>query len=113
MNQRSYLMVVEVEKATSGFRAKFEKLPCDSNYIMNHTAGVFLIDADRRFTEIIDFHEERRFASRKSAVSCPEIKELSHAETDPPIPAAVRRVTWCRGGPSAARRIEFRANIEF
>lgn len=55
----------EVEKAASGFRAKFEKLPRDGDYTMNHTAGVFLFDADGRFTSIIDFHEDRRFAVPK------------------------------------------------
>ena len=55
----------EVEKAASGFRAKFEKLPRDGDYTINHTAGVFLFDADGRFTSIIDFHEDRRFAVPK------------------------------------------------
>lgn len=55
----------EVEKAATGFRAKFEKLPRDGGYTMNHTAGVFLFDADGRFTSIIDFHEDRRFAVPK------------------------------------------------
>lgn len=55
----------EVEKAVTGFRAKFQKLPRDGDYTMNHTAGVFLFDADGRFTTIIDFHEDRRFAVPK------------------------------------------------
>lgn len=55
----------EVEKAADGFRAKFEKLPRDGDYTMNHTAGVFLFDAGGRFTSIIDFHEDRRFAVPK------------------------------------------------
>ena len=55
----------EVEKAASGFRAKFEKLPREGDYTMNHTAGVFLFDSDGRFTTIIDFHEDRRFAIPK------------------------------------------------
>ncbi|NHB78508.1 SCO family protein [Rhodobacter calidifons] len=55
----------EVEKAAAGFRAKFEKLPRDGDYTMNHTAGVFLFHADGRFASIIDFHEDRRFALPK------------------------------------------------
>ena len=55
----------EVERAAAGFRAKFEKLPRDGDYTMNHTAGVFLFNADGRFTTIIDFHEDRRFAVPK------------------------------------------------
>lgn len=54
--------LAEVEKATAGFRAKFEKLPRDGDYTMNHTAGVFLFYPDGRFASIIDFHEDRRFA---------------------------------------------------
>jgi protein SCO1/2 len=55
----------EVEKAAAGFRAKFEKLPRDEDYTMNHTAGVFLFHGDGRFASIIDFHEDRRFALPK------------------------------------------------
>ncbi|WP_288997930.1 SCO family protein [uncultured Gemmobacter sp.] len=61
----------EIEKAASGFRAKFEKLPRDGDYTMNHTAGVFLFDADGLFTSIIDFHEDRRFAIPKIRRSLP------------------------------------------
>ena len=55
----------EVEKAAADFRATFEKLPRDGDYTMNHTAGVFLFDANGRFASIIDFHEDRRFALPK------------------------------------------------
>lgn len=55
----------DVEKAAADFRAKFEKLPRDGDYKMNHTAGVFLFSADGRFASIIDFHEDRRFALPK------------------------------------------------
>lgn len=55
----------EVEKVATGFRAKFGKRPRDGDYTMNHTAGVFLFDADGRFVSIIDFHEDRRFAVPK------------------------------------------------
>ena len=55
----------ELEKADADFRARFEKLPKDGDYTMNHTAGVFLYAADGRFTSIIDFHEDRRFVLPK------------------------------------------------
>jgi protein SCO1/2 len=55
----------EVEKVAAGFRAKFEKLPRDGDYTMNHTAGVFLFHADGRFASIIDFHEDPQFALPK------------------------------------------------
>jgi protein SCO1/2 len=32
----------EVERAAAGFRARFEKVPRDGDYTMDHTAGVFL-----------------------------------------------------------------------
>lgn len=58
--------VAEVERAVAGFRARFEKVPRDGgDYTMNHTAGVFLFDADGRFASIIDYHEDRRFALPK------------------------------------------------
>ena len=55
----------EVQKVAADFRARFEKLPRDGDYTMNHTAGVFLHRADGRFASIIDFHEDRRFAIPK------------------------------------------------
>ena len=56
----------EVARALEGFRASAERLPAeDGGYTMNHTAGVFLFDADGRFANIIDFHEDRAFALPK------------------------------------------------
>jgi len=55
----------EIEKVAADFRARFEKLPKDGDYTMNHTAGVFLFHDDGRFASIIDFHEDRRFALPK------------------------------------------------
>lgn len=57
--------LAEVERAVAGFRAKFEKVPRDGSYTMNHTSGVFLFRADGRFASIIDYHEDRRFALPK------------------------------------------------
>jgi len=55
----------EITRAADGLRARFEKVPRDGDYTMNHTAGVFLFRADGRFASIIDYHEDRRFALPK------------------------------------------------
>ena len=55
----------EIERAASGFRARFEKVQRDGGYTMNHTAGVFMFRADGRFASVIDYHEDRRFALPK------------------------------------------------
>lgn len=56
----------EVARALEGFRASVERLSAENgDYTMNHTAGVFLFDADGRFANIIDFHEDRAFALPK------------------------------------------------
>jgi protein SCO1 len=55
----------EIERAASGFRATFEKIPQGDRYTMNHTAGVLLFRADGRFGGIVDYHEDRRLAVPK------------------------------------------------
>jgi len=55
----------EIERAASGFRATFEKIPQGDGYTMNHTAGVLLFRADGRFGGIVDYHEDRRLAVPK------------------------------------------------
>lgn len=55
----------EIEKAVSGFRASFEKVPTSDGYTINHTASVFLFDAEGRFVTMIDYHEPREFAVPK------------------------------------------------
>lgn len=57
--------LAEIERAAAGFRARFEKVPRDGDYTMDHTAGVFLFQPDGRFASIIDYHEDRRFALPK------------------------------------------------
>lgn len=57
--------LAEIERAAAGFRARFEKVPRDGDYTMDHTAGVFLFRADGSFGGIIDYHEDRRFALPK------------------------------------------------
>ena len=57
---------VEIARAAQGFRARYERVPTDGgDYTMNHTASVFLFDAQGQFTTMIDFHEPREFAVPK------------------------------------------------
>ena len=52
--------------AVEGFRSTYEKVPTESGgYTMNHTASVFLFDAQGRFVTTIDYHEPREFAVPK------------------------------------------------
>ena len=55
----------EIGRAAESFRVKYERVPQDGSYTMNHTAGVFLFDDGGRFVSVIDFHEDRRYALPK------------------------------------------------
>lgn len=56
----------QIARAAAEFRVTYRKVPRDGgDYTMDHTAGVFLFYADGRFANIIDFHEDRRFAVPK------------------------------------------------
>jgi len=56
----------EIARAAEGFRVRYEKVPLEGgDYTMNHTAGVFLFDADGALVSIIDYHEPREFALPK------------------------------------------------
>jgi len=56
----------EIARAAEGFRVRYEKVPLDGgDYTMNHTAGVFLFDAEGALVSIIDYHEPREFALPK------------------------------------------------
>ncbi|PVZ45914.1 SCO family protein [Thalassobacter stenotrophicus] len=55
----------ETARAAAGFRASYEKVATDGHYTMNHTASVFLFDADGQFASTIDYHEPREFAVPK------------------------------------------------
>lgn len=58
--------IPQIEQAVAEFRASFRKVPQDDgDYKMDHTAGVFLFDADGRFVSIIDYHEDPRYAVPK------------------------------------------------
>ena len=56
----------QIARAAEGFRATYEKVPTEGgDYTMNHTASVFLFDAEGRFVSTIDYHEQREFAVPK------------------------------------------------
>ena len=55
----------EIGRTAESFRVKYERIPQDGSYTMNHTAGVFLFDGGGRFVSVIDFHEDRRYALPK------------------------------------------------
>ena len=55
----------EIARAAEGFRVIYEKVPVEGGYTMNHTAGVFLFNAEGRFVSTIDYHEPREFAVPK------------------------------------------------
>lgn len=58
--------LVETAQAAEGFRASYEKVATDGgDYTMNHTASVFLFDAEGQFASTIDYHEQRAFAVPK------------------------------------------------
>jgi len=56
----------ETRRAAQGFRTGYEKVPTVGyGYTMNHTASVFLFDAQGQFSGTIDDHEPREFAVPK------------------------------------------------
>lgn len=56
----------QIARAAEGFRATYEKVPTEGgDYTMNHSASVFLFDAEGRFVSTIDYHESREFAVPK------------------------------------------------
>ena len=56
----------ETAQAVAGFRASYEKVATEGgDYTKNHTASVFLFDAEGQFASTIDYHEQREFAVPK------------------------------------------------
>ena len=55
----------DIAHASAGFKVKYEKIVSGQTYMMDHTAGVFVYDAEGRFVSIIDFHEPRENAIPK------------------------------------------------
>ena len=59
-------VLLETAQAVAGFRASYEKVATEGgDYTMNHTASVFLFDAEGQFASTIDYHEQREFAVPK------------------------------------------------
>ena len=66
----------QIARAAESFRVTYERVPTEGGgYTMNHTASVFLFDADGRFVSTIDYHEPREFA-------VPKIRGAMEAETE-------------------------------
>ncbi|WP_341863783.1 SCO family protein [Gymnodinialimonas sp. 57CJ19] len=66
----------QIARAAEGFRAVIERVPTDSgDYTMNHTASVFLFNAEGQFVTTIDYHEARDFA-------LPKIRRALHQEME-------------------------------
>lgn len=56
----------QIARAADGFRATYKKVQTEGGgYTMNHTASVFLFDAEGQFVTMIDYHEPREFAVPK------------------------------------------------
>lgn len=56
----------ETASAATGFRARYEKVAIEGgDYTMDHTASVFLFNAEGLFSGTIDYHEQREFAVPK------------------------------------------------
>jgi protein SCO1/2 len=56
----------QIARAADGFRASYKRVPTDGgDYTMNHTASVFLSDAEGEHVTMIDYHEPREFAVPK------------------------------------------------
>lgn len=65
-----------IARTARGFRATYEKVPVEGgDYTMNHTASVFLFDAEGRFVTNIDYHEPRENA-------VPKIRRAMEEETE-------------------------------
>lgn len=56
----------QIARAAEGFRVTYERVPVEGgDYTMNHTATVFLFDAEGRFVSTVDYHESREVALPK------------------------------------------------
>ena len=56
----------QILRAADSFRATYKKVQTEGGeYTMNHTASVFLFDAEGQLVTMIDYHEPREFAVPK------------------------------------------------
>lgn len=55
----------EVDAALKAYKAYAKRIPTQDGYTMDHTASVYLMDAEGRFRSLIDYHEEQDSALAK------------------------------------------------
>jgi protein SCO1/2 len=55
----------EVDAALKAYKAYAKRIPTAEGYTMDHTASVYLMDAEGRFRSLIDYHEEQDSALAK------------------------------------------------
>jgi len=56
----------QTEQAAKAFAAFYEKVPLEGgNYTMDHTAGVYLVNAEGNFMGMLDSHEPRETQMQK------------------------------------------------
>lgn len=56
---------LEVESAVKAYKAYAKKIPTEGGYTMDHTASVYVMDAEGRYRTLIDYHEDRQAALAK------------------------------------------------
>lgn len=55
----------ELDAALKAYKAYAKRIPTQDGYTMDHTASVYLMDAEGRFRSLIDYHEEQESALAK------------------------------------------------
>lgn len=55
----------ELDAALKAYKAYARRIPTAEGYTMDHTASVYLMDAEGRFRSLIDYHEEQELALAK------------------------------------------------
>ena len=48
----------QVDAAIAAFKAYAKRIPLEVGYTMDHTASIYVLDAEGRFRTLIDYHEE-------------------------------------------------------
>ncbi len=57
--------VEQVEAAVKAYKAYAKKIPAEGGYTMDHTASVYVMDAQGRYRTLIDYHEDEQAALAK------------------------------------------------
>lgn len=55
----------QIDAALAAFKAYAKRIPSEGGYTMDHTASVYLVDAQGRFRSMIDYHEDEATALAK------------------------------------------------